>query len=129
MINTSRSATTTAANTTAVGILETAALVCSVDLTLATSLTAVPLLQAQIQTILNASANGIVNVLDHTVHASAILARTDTPHLSVASTTEEDVAEDLNTAVHSANTTSVTSTIVQPLGPDHPSSALITSAL
>lgn len=46
-----------------------------------------------------------------------------------ASTTDEDVAEDLNTAVHSAYTTSVTSTTVQPLGPDHPSSALITSAL
>ncbi|CCT61841.1 uncharacterized protein FFB20_03627 [Fusarium fujikuroi] len=86
MINTSRSATTTAANTTAVGILETAALVCSVDLTLVTSLTAVPLLQAQIQTILNASANVIVNVLDRTVHASAILARTDIPHLSVVRT-------------------------------------------
>ncbi|PNP79119.1 hypothetical protein FNYG_07557 [Fusarium nygamai] len=82
MINTSRSATTTAANTTAVETLETVALVCSVDLTLATSLTAVPLLQAQIQTILNASANVIVNVLDRTVHASAILAKTDTPHLS-----------------------------------------------
>ncbi|VTT61928.1 unnamed protein product [Fusarium fujikuroi] len=67
MINTSRSATTTAANTTAVGILETAAL-------------------AQIQTILNASANVIVNVLDRTVHASAILARTDIPHLSVVRT-------------------------------------------
>ncbi|KAF5598523.1 hypothetical protein FPCIR_3086 [Fusarium pseudocircinatum] len=129
MINTSRSATTTAANTTAVGILETAALVCSVDLILATSLTAVPLLQAQVQTILNASVNVTVDVLDRSVRASAILARTDTPHLSVASTTEEDVAEDLNTAVHSANTTSVTSTAVQPLGPDHPSSALITSAL
>ncbi|KAF5970628.1 hypothetical protein FCOIX_10299 [Fusarium coicis] len=129
MINTSRSATTTAASTTAVGILETEALVCSVDLILATSLTVVPLLQAQIQTILNASVNVIVNVLDRTVHASAILARTDTPHLSVAFTTDEDVAEDLNTAVHPANTTSVTSTTVQPLGPDHPSSALITSAL
>ncbi|KAK2486554.1 hypothetical protein H9L39_00481 [Fusarium oxysporum f. sp. albedinis] len=46
-----------------------------------------------------------------------------------ASTTEEDVAEDLNMAVHSANTTSVTSPTVHPLGPDRPSSALITSAL
>ncbi|EWG50267.1 hypothetical protein FVEG_16613 [Fusarium verticillioides 7600] len=86
MINTSPSATTTAANTTAVAILETAALVCSVDLILATSLTAVPLLQAQIQTILDASVNVIVNVLDRTVHASAILARTDTPHPSVVRT-------------------------------------------
>jgi len=83
MINTSRSATNTAVNTTAVGILETVVLVCSVDLILATSLTAVPLLQAQTQTILNASANVIVNVLDRNVHASAILVRTDTPHLSV----------------------------------------------
>jgi len=46
-----------------------------------------------------------------------------------ASTTEEDAAEDLNTTVFSANTTSVTSPTVQPLGPDHPSFALITSAL
>jgi hypothetical protein len=46
-----------------------------------------------------------------------------------ASTTEEDVAEGLNTAAHSANTTSVTSTTAQPLGLDHLSSALITSAL
>ncbi|KAI7761996.1 hypothetical protein LZL87_004303 [Fusarium oxysporum] len=129
MINTFRSATTTAASTTVVGILETVALVCFVDPILATSLTAVPSLQAQIQTTLNASANVIVNVLDRTVHASVIPVRTDTPHLSVASTTEEDVAEDLNTAVHSANTTSVTSPTVQPLVPDHPSSALITSAL
>ncbi|KAF5560895.1 hypothetical protein FPHYL_6417 [Fusarium phyllophilum] len=141
MINTSHSATTTAANTTAVGIQETAALVCSVDLILATSLTAVPSLQAQTQTIPNVSVNVIVNVLDRTVRASVILARTDTPHLSaariiarrmtammVASTTEEDVAEDLNTAARSANTTSVTPTTVQPLGPDHPSSASITSA-
>ncbi|KAH7270584.1 uncharacterized protein BKA55DRAFT_588991 [Fusarium redolens] len=42
---------------------------------------------------------------------------------------EEDVAEGLNTAAHSANTTSVTSTTAQPLGLDHLSSALITSAL
>lgn len=46
-----------------------------------------------------------------------------------ASKTEEDVAEDLNTTVHSANATSVTSPTVQPLGPDHPSFALVTSVL
>ncbi|EXL46485.1 hypothetical protein FOCG_12368 [Fusarium oxysporum f. sp. radicis-lycopersici 26381] len=62
MINTFRSATTTAASTTAVGILETVALVCSVDLILATSLTAVPSHQARIQTTLNVSANVIANV-------------------------------------------------------------------
>ncbi|KAF5970769.1 hypothetical protein FBULB1_9559 [Fusarium bulbicola] len=62
MINTFRSATTTAANTTVVGILETAALVCSVDLILATSLIVVHLLQAQTQMILNASASVTANV-------------------------------------------------------------------